>query len=163
MAHYDAHGQYVLTRVSHAFARFDLLSAAGAAGGPPREVRPHELWMLARGRPVGGSPAAATLTFRRGRCRTIAELQHWKHNGGDVVLLAFDESGRELARYRLLEARPAHWRIAAGATGGLAGTPPVLRRAKPGGANELSMDDTAGSEKIPIEELSLSCASMRPF
>ena len=161
MSHYDSSGNYVLTRVGHAVGRFDALLAATAPGFPPREVQPYELWMIAaRSGSAGSDPVLATLTFKRGHC-SIADLYHWKSNPWDVTLLALDNSGREVARYQLVKSWPDHWLRQAAKIDGFAIKQQVLPGVKPGGVNELSMDDTAGAEKVLIEEMSLNYVSMR--
>ena len=161
MSHYDSSGNYVLTRIDHAVACFNTLSAATAAGVPPREVQPYELWMIAaRSGSPGANPVLATLTFKRGLGRT-ADLYQWKSNACDVTLLALDGSGREVARYQLVNAWPSHWLRRATKIDGFVIKQQVLPGAKPGGVNELAMDDTAGAGKIWIEEMSLNYASMR--
>jgi len=161
MSHYDSSGGYVLTRIEHAVACFDGLLASTAQGVPPREVQPYELWMIAaRSGSTGGNPVLATLTFKRGLGRTM-DLYQWKSNACDATLLALDSSGHEIARYNLTQAWPSHWLRRATKIDGFAIKQQVLPGAKPGGVNELAMDDTAGSGKMWIEEMSLNYASMR--
>jgi len=56
---------------------------------------------------------------------------------------------------------PSNWLRRATKIDGFAIKQQVLPGAKPGGVNELAMDDTAGAGKIWIEEMSLNYASMR--
>ena len=163
MSHYDSSGNYVLTRIGHTVGCFDALLAATAPGFPPREIQPYELWMIAaRSGSTGSDPIPATLTLKRGHCSTT-DLYHWKSNACDVTLLALDNSGREVARYQLVQSWPDHWLRQAAKIDGFAIKQQVLPGVKPGGVNELSMDDTAGAEKVLIEEMSLNYVSMRRF